>query len=216
MRRLAVVVLSLGVLALLTSSASAQGFGRFGGGGGAMLLSNKGVQQEIKLTADQQKKVQALSEVLGEKMTGIREKLQDVPQEERQAKRMELMKPINDEMKKSLAEIVTPAQLARFNQIVLQQSNIQAFSDPEVVAKLKITDDQKSKIQDIAMGAMERRRELFQGFQDDREGTMKKLADLNKELMGKCAAFLSDTQKATWKDMVGEPYEVKFEPPPGR
>ena len=217
MRRLVAVILSLGVLALLTSSASAQGFGRFGGGGGTMLLSNKGVQQEIKLTPDQQKKVEALAEVLREKVMGINEKVQDVAQgPERQAKRMELMKPINEELKKSLAQIVSPAQLTRFNQIVLQTANIQAFSDPDVVAKLKITDDQKSKIQDIAMGAMERRRELFQGFQDDREGTMKKMADLNKELMGKCAALLTADQKALWKDMVGEPYEVKFEPPPGR
>jgi hypothetical protein len=208
------MVLSLGVLSLWTSNASAQGFGRFGGGGGAMLLSNKGVQQELKLNAEQQKKVEALAEVLREKMTGLREKLQDVPQEERFAKMAELMRPINDEMKKSLGEIVSPAQLTRFNQITLQQRFAQAFGDPEVAGKLKLTEDQKTKIQGIAQGANEQRREIMQGFQDDREGTMKKLTDLNKDLMSKSTALLSADQKAIWKDMVGEPFEVRFEPRP--
>jgi len=218
MRRLGLVVLSLGVLAVSTSTASAQGFGRgFGGGGGAMLLSNKGVQQELKLNAEQQKKVDALASVLREKMTGLREKIQDIPQEDRTpAKMAEIMKPINDELKKSLGEIVTPAQLTRFNQISLQARNLQAFTDPEIVGKLKLTDDQKSKIQDIAQGAQDQRREIFQSLQDDREAGMKKLSELNKNLMGKATALLSADQKAAWKDMTGEPYEVKFEPPPGR
>jgi len=42
---------------------------------------------------------------------------------------------------------------------------------------------------------------------------MKKMADLNKEIMGKVTALLTEDQKKTWKEMTGEPFEYKFEAP---
>ena len=44
---------------------------------------------------------------------------------------------------------------------------------------------------------------------------MKKIADLRKQATEKAVAVLTDEQKKSWKDLIGEPFEVKFEPPPG-
>ena len=56
-------------------------------------------------------------------------------------------------------------------------------------------------------------RELRQGFQDDREGTMKKMAEHRKETLAKVVAKLNDEQQKTWKEMIGAPFELKIEPP---
>jgi hypothetical protein len=43
---------------------------------------------------------------------------------------------------------------------------------------------------------------------------MQKMTALRKERLDKALATLTDDQKKTWKELTGEPYEVKFEPRP--
>ena len=79
------LVLPMAAAALLVAPALAQ-FGPRGGGmrgGAGMLLGNKGVQKELKLTDDQLKKVVEEVRKIGEKMregfqAGVREKAQEV------------------------------------------------------------------------------------------------------------------------------------------
>jgi len=214
MRRLGFTALTLAALALSASSASAQGFGRGMMGGPGMLLGNKGVQKEIKATDEQVTKLDALASETREKMTEARSKLEGLEQDERRQKMTEINREITAGIMTSLGSILKPEQVKRFEQISLQSSGVMAFSNPKVVEGLKITEEQKEKLKGINESANEQRREIMQGFQDDREGTMKKLADFNKELLGKVAALMTDDQKKTWKEMTGEPYEVKFEARP--
>ena len=86
-----------------------------------------------------------------------------------------------------------------------------AFSDPEVAKKLNITDAQKDDIKRSSTKPGPAMRELFAGFQDDREGTMKKIAEHQKETLTKVVAKLNDEQQKTWKEMIGSPFEVKRE-----
>jgi hypothetical protein len=44
---------------------------------------------------------------------------------------------------------------------------------------------------------------------------MKRVAALRKETMETATAVLTDDQKKAWKDLTGEPFEVKREPPRG-
>ncbi|HWE36984.1 MAG TPA: hypothetical protein VG406_10495 [Isosphaeraceae bacterium] len=217
MRRLTKTALTLGALALITSPALAQRpGGGFGGmmGGGAMLLTNKSVQEEIKADSAQVEKLNALA---AETRTKMQEKTSGLSQEDRRGEKGQAARrEVNDEMRKSLANILKPDQVKRFDQVELQVRGAQALADPKVQDKLKLTADQKAKLKDINDNAMAQRRELIPGFQNDREGTMKKMTELNKETMTKSAAVLNDDQKATWKDMIGSPFTYKPEPPPQR
>jgi hypothetical protein len=177
-----------------------------------MLLSNKGVQQELKVSDSQADKLDALAQELGQKQRSEFQKLQDVPQDERREKMQELTRNMNAELHKELANILKPEQTKRFTQIQLQQSGVNAFSTPRVQEELKLTDEQKSKIRDISQDLNESMREAFQASQDDRAAAMQKIAGLRKQGMEKTLAVLTDEQKSTWKDMTGEPFEVKFEP----
>jgi Spy/CpxP family protein refolding chaperone len=210
MRTFGKTILALGALCFLASQAHAQQGRGFGMGGGMQLYMNSSVQKEIKLTDDQVSKVREI-------VTDIRGKYQDKLQEARDAQDREKMMKLNQEMtaeaRKAMSEVLKPEQQKRFTEIQMQQMGAMAFSNPEVQKKIVLTDDQKDKLKTINDDAMAQRREIMQGFQDDREGTMKKMAEFNKEIMGKVTALLSEDQRKTWKEMTGEPFEVKFEPP---
>jgi hypothetical protein len=122
----------------------------------------------------------------------------------------EQLKKYEELQKKALADALSPEQLKRLKQIQLQQRGLRAFQDPEVQTALKMTDDQKEKVKTIAEDSDKDRRELFKGAVGgggNREEMMKKITAYNKEVMDKTTAVLSEDQKKTWKDMVGEPFE---------
>jgi hypothetical protein len=213
-------VLAVGVVIAIAGSVQAQGQGRgrgFGGGmGGGMLLGNEGVQKEIKATSEQVEKLQKLSESMREKGRVEFEKYQDLSQEERREKMQAFAKSMNEDMNKELKEILKPDQLKRFNQIALQTRGAQAFSDPEIQAKLEFTADQKDKIKEIQEDSNKKMQEIREANQGDFQAMMPKFQALRKETSEKATAVLTDSQKKTWKELTGEPFEVQFGPPRGR
>src|SRR5262249_53157318 len=142
-------VLTLGALALLASPAWAQGRGGFGGfGGGAFFLMAPNVQKDMKLSEEQVGKIQDVLRESREKHQDEFAALRDASQDERLTKMQALNKTITEEVKKGLS--LSDAQSKRYDQIALQQRGLQAFTDPSIATKLNLTDDQKSKIREIA------------------------------------------------------------------
>lgn len=211
MRQIGSLCTALVVGLVLAAPVHAQGF-RGGLAGSYMLLRNKSVQEELKLSEEQSEKVTKIVEEAGAKM---REKFEAIPEDERREKGPEVFRAVNDEIKAAAKDVIGAEKLTRLDQIILQQQGIQAFVSAKVQEKLKLTDDQKSKIKEIADDTQSKRQELFAGFADDREGTMQKLIALRKESSEKAAALLTDDQKKSWKELTGKPFEVKFVPPPG-
>jgi len=56
-------------------------------------------------------------------------------------------------------------------------------------------------------------RSIFQDNQGDWEAITSKLAELRKQTRSKAESKLKDEQQKTWKEMLGSPFEVKWEPP---
>jgi Spy/CpxP family protein refolding chaperone len=216
MRLFGKIVLVFGVSALMAAPALAQQGRGFGGGmgGGPGLLANKSVQQELKLDAQQTEKVTKLAEELGAKRREEGAKLQDLAPEERRTKMQEVMKTANENSRKTLKEVLTADQLKRFEQVELQQRGINAFADAAVEKQLKLSDDQKAKLKELSDSTSGQMREIFQSSQGNFQEAREKMAPLRKESMAKASALLDSGQKATWKELTGEPFEVKFEPRP--
>ena len=215
MRTFGRLAFGLSLFVLAAAPALAQGQGRgFGGGGGPMLLGNKGVQQEIKATDDQVSKLNTFAEELRGKQREAFQGFQDLSQDERREKMTEFQKTMQADMSKGLAEILKPEQVKRFHQIQVQQAGSNAFTQAHVADKLKLTDEQKSKVRDINQEVMTSMGELREQFQNDREGAMKKATEIRKAASDKAMEVLTAEQKTTYKDLLGAPYEVKFEPRP--
>jgi Spy/CpxP family protein refolding chaperone len=203
----------LGVAALMVSPALAQRQrgqgGGFGQGGVARLIANTGVQEELKLTDEQKQKVTDVTTKIREKFRDDRAKLQDLNQDERREKSAELRKTESAETTKALAEVLKPEQMKRLHQIELQQEGVVAFADPEVAKKLKLSDEQKSKLKTIADDSRKEMTDLFGQGQGQEART--KMAEIRKAANEKAVGVLNDDQKKEWKEMTGAPFEVKFQ-----
>ncbi len=216
MRTLSKTIVALGLVALMAGPALAQqgrGGGRgFGGGGIGMLLGNASVQQELKLDATQIEKAKALNTKLREKVTAATQGLEG---QERFTKMREMSTELNTEANTAAKEFLKPEQMKRLHQIHHQVQGVQAFADEHVQTHLKLTDSQKSDIHSIVEASNTEMRSIGQGFQSDPEGTRAKMTEHRKETISKIEAKLTDEQKTTYKEMLGAPFEIKFEPRPG-
>ncbi len=127
MRTLSKTIVALGLVALMAGPALAQqgrgGGGRGGFGGIGMLLTNPGVQQELKLDATQIEKAKEVADKAREKMTASRDSLQSLQGDERFKKMAELNKEVNDEANKSISAFLSKDQVHRLHQI---QHQVQA------------------------------------------------------------------------------------------
>jgi Spy/CpxP family protein refolding chaperone len=232
MRRLFETTSILGLVLILAGPALAQrgqgGGGRGGFGGPGMLIQNQSVQKELKLTDDQIQKIKDATTSINEKHKDERDAVRSLQGDERREKGQELGKKIANETNEALAGILKPEQSKRLKEITLQRDGPRAFNSEDVQNSLKLTDDQKDKIKTINEDAAKEMREIFpQGGRRGAGGggvadanvfkeSMTKMAALNKETMEKISSVLTDDQKKAWKDMTGQPFEIKFEAPQGR
>jgi hypothetical protein len=210
--------LGLGLVVLLAGPAMAQGrgFGRGFGGGYGMLLTNASVQKELKLDDKQVEKAKEVADKAREEMQEKGQGLQDLEPQERRAKMMEIGREVNASTLKAAGEFLKPEQIARLKQISYQQQGLMAFNDLEVAKKLNLTDSQKGDIQEINREVMEGMRGLFSQDQspEERQEAMKKVNAIRKEALTKAESKLNDEQQKTWKELLGAPFTIVFEPRP--
>jgi len=212
MKKIVLGFVAFGLMALVTLSANAQfpGGGR-GGLGAAMLVGNKSVQEELRITDEQKEKLSARRKDFEPKMAEVFAKLKEVPKEEQKEKMGEMMKMFNETAQKEINLILTKDQQKRLKQIEIQQQGVGAFSDETVSKELKITPEQKEKIASINAEMAKDMVELRGMMKDDKTGAMKKLVNLRKENMEKAVALMTDDQKKTYKTMTGDTFELKLD-----
>ncbi|HZO91897.1 MAG TPA: hypothetical protein VFB38_26505 [Chthonomonadaceae bacterium] len=210
----------LGVAALLLASfgaASAQrGQGRRGGmmgmmgrGGAFMLLRNKSVQDELKLTPQQIEKLDAKQQELRQAMRDQFQNPSNDPEERRSR-----MTRIQEMQQKAIADILDSKQLTRFKQIELQQEGPAALTRKDVADQLNLTDEQRNQVRNIQEDAQARMQEMMQGVDfrnmspEDRQQLMQKFQAARKEFNDKYLAVLTEAQKEQWNKMLGEPFHL--------
>jgi Spy/CpxP family protein refolding chaperone len=220
MRNFAKAALSVAVLAVAASVCFAQG-GRGRGGPqtpeGPLLLGNKSVQDELKLTDDQKKDIKTVTDAVREKMMKA---FQDAGQD--QEARTKAMKEINDDANKTLQKTLDGLkedQKKRFKQISVQVKGIDAFVAEDVSKALKLTDKQvedfKTQATDFKKDAATLRMDAGRDA-DKRAEATKKIAELQAKVTDKILGTLSDDQKKSWKEMTGDKFDFKPDMPAGR
>jgi Spy/CpxP family protein refolding chaperone len=206
-------VLMLAVLAaLLVAPVVAQQPGFFGrgfGGNDLTYLSNKGVQEELKLTDKQKEEISAIQKKQREMFGGGKGKGKFDPEKFKEV--MEATTKAVDKFKDGLK----PEQKTRLAQIKYQQMGAAAFLTEDVQKALKLTDKQKDEFKEIADETQKDAIEVLRGAgrdQEKRAEAAKKVAKLNKEATDKISKSLNDNQKKAWKDLLGTPFDYKPEP----
>lgn len=113
-----------------------------------LLFERKVVQEELKLSEAQQEQLKAWLEE--------RRKFHETMHEATTTEREELVS-VAERQEAELESLLTAEQLARFRQLVIQSHGMFAFKDREVIRRLELTSEQRSKIRDIE-------REMFAHF----------------------------------------------------
>jgi hypothetical protein len=198
MKKFVVTAIAVAVASWAAAPAFAQqrGFGGFTTSP-LSLLSQKSVQEELKMTEDQVKK----GTELAEKMRGNRQDFQNLSREEIQKKLAERA----EASEKAMAEFLKPEQVTRLNQIALQQQGARALATEKVADGVKLSAEQKEKVKGIMDEYNTALRAAFQGgFNDE---TRKKMEELRKSTDEKLTGVLSAEQKAAWTKLTGEPFK---------
>jgi hypothetical protein len=133
-------------------------------------------------------------------------------------KQAELSRKLTDETLERMGDTLKPEQVQRHKQISLQQmterEGASIFLDPEVEKPLKLTDKQKEELKAASDGLLKNRQAAFKDAKGGFAEVFKQVAALNKECVEDAVKSLTDEQKKVWKDMVGQPSELKSSPGP--
>jgi Spy/CpxP family protein refolding chaperone len=182
------------------------------------MLNGEAVQKELGLTDEQKKTISQLSDQMRADALEIMSGLQDLSPEEQKEHMPELMKMVGDkgkEMQAKIDQMLDKKQVTRLKELSLQNRGAQALEDDEVIAALKITDDQKKKLTDVREEGAKKMEETMQSLRSgggDQGEIRQKLMAMRKELGDKALAVLTSEQRQQFDKMKGP----KFEFPPNR
>jgi hypothetical protein len=186
--------------------------GMMKGFGAGMLLNNKQVQEELKLSEEQVSKISELQKKQGEAFKGFKDMSDD--------EKKDVFKKLGEETDKIVKDL-KPEQSARLKQIQLQQMGPVVFTNADMqkaigltddeAKKITLSDDQKEKFKELGDKQRQDMQEL-KGFDPD---TQKKRQALQKEYKEKAVEVLNSDQKKAWTEMIGKPIEIQFTNPFG-
>ena len=234
-------LLAAAMFAVVQAQPGMFGFG--GGGGPNFLVINKAIQEELKMTEEQIAKINEWSKDFFQTAAEIRKEhgiefkfgkggggfgFGKLSEEDR-AKLEKATAAINKEAYKQLGDILNKDQINRLKQIERQLLGVNAFTNPEIVEALKLTDSQKATVKGVISDFQAERRELmadlgfgkggggfgkgkfdpeaFKDMQKRLQETQTKVNKAEEEAINKILDVLDDNQKRTWKELVGAPFD---------
>lgn len=174
--------------------------------GGPFFVSRDKVQEELKLSDDQKKK--------------LREKMSDDVQQAKKVlnlkagEREKAMKSLRQKSYKKLEaflkETLNADQLKRFQQLELQYDTPAIMLRPEIVKELKITDEQRKHFIGVIQAMQKKIEPLMKEAKStgNPEEVLPKVIRLRLDCQGQIEALLSDAQKKQWKEMIGKPFVI--------
>ncbi len=161
--------------------------------GGIGLLLNPRVSAELRLTPEQIDQLEALHPAPGQGMErrGGGDQGEGGPPPGGG----------HEEEMKKLKAILNADQFKRFTEIELQAMGPRAFTRPDVVKQLGLSDDQVEKIK----GVLEANRpQRGQGGPPPQDGA----ADPRAKVLAQVTALLTNDQKSKWTSMIGKPFKL--------
>ena len=187
-------------------------FGALHGGRDLFWLSHESVQEDLRLSAEQ---IEALAQ-LRRKREETFELGRDPSPEEFHEKFEELHK-----QEQTLAELLTLQQRTRLKQIELQQHGPSAFADPEVIASLGLSLEQRQEIRQLQEDAERFVRTSFRSEhqprdlpRDEWERAKAQVKQALSKTWQKMLDVLTEEQTARWKELTGEKFAGRLPPPP--
>lgn len=191
--------------------------GGMGRGGLLSLLAMEQVQKELKLSEEQLGKVKKVTEDLTAEMRKQSAALRDIEdREKRQAEMTKLADQFDQKAREQLRDVLTTEQTTRLFQIRMQvRSVVDNLGSKDVADKLKLTEEQKKKVAQMAKDLQTKQSELLRDMRDataeQRTEAFEKLRKLRSDTDKAALEVLTEEQSKTFKEMQGKKIELKME-----
>jgi Spy/CpxP family protein refolding chaperone len=222
--RLTLLCASAALVCVCASHVSAQGRGGFGGFGGGgfgktSLIGNEQVQKELKVSDDQKKKLEEITDAYRDETRKLVPR--DTPRDQFRAK-FEETKGQRDKLtadaEAKIDGVLAIDQKERLDEIVIRVGGVSALQQDKMAEKLNLAADQRAKIKAVfeerdkkRQADREAARNNAAGARPDFNAMRERFEAERKETTEKVTAILTADQKASWEKMKGEPFELKFE-----
>lgn len=236
---IAVSILAIGAVAPASAQGRGQGGGQQGGGGQgrgqgggfggqrggmmgqgasvAQLVGRADVQKDIKLTDEQKSKIEKINaDAQAQRQAMFEEMRNGGGGGDRQAM-MSQMQKMQEDIDKKVEAVLTAEQKTRIMQIKVQLQGARALMDTKIQNELKLSVDQKKKIEDLRTKQQQAMQEVMRRVQDQeiqREDVGPLMEKNNKIMDEELMKVLNDDQKKAFADMKGP--EFKADPNQGR
>jgi hypothetical protein len=175
--------------------------------GMAGLVTQPGVQKELKLTDKQVDQVKKAAQAVTEKHKDELAQAKMLQGAEKFKKESELSKLIAEESNTALATVLSADQVTRLKQIRMQQRGIYAFGEADVSTALKLTPEQSKKIRAVDKEYQLALIEIGKLATAEEKANAANTAI--KDALTKALDILDENQKKTWNALTGPPYRGK-------
>jgi hypothetical protein len=173
-----------------------------------LLLRQKSVQKELKLSSDVIKKILEFTDAQSE-AAGKAVKLEE-------GARRKAFEKLVKENEKFLTDNLDEKQSKRLNQITLQFTALTQLTKAETAKELELKDDQVKKLKELQTESRKALVELMES--KEAKGKNEKFAKWRETTRKKILDLLTDDQKKKVREMAGEPFEgeIVFEEHPSK
>jgi len=170
------------------------------------------IRQQLKLNDDQFNSLnKAHSQAWERYNSGMSSLGKDLKPDQIQERRRDLEQNYYKQFSNATNDVITdPQTRERYNQLYLQYRGYDAFNDPTIQEKLRLTPEQRQKLGQYGQEWTKSMGELGQMYQSDREGATKRFNDMRQREMDRLGTVLTPEQRQTWQKMTGDPY--RFQP----
>ncbi|MDP6558250.1 MAG: Spy/CpxP family protein refolding chaperone [Pirellulaceae bacterium] len=179
------------------------------------LLGLEQVQKEMKLSEEQTTKVQEIVKKLRAEMQEQYTALREIEDRDQQrAKITELRDQSDQKVREQLGDVVEREQVMRLYQIRTQvRAVVDSLANSYISRRLKLTDDQKNKLDEINKGLGTKQSEVYATMRDandeQRSEAFQKLRKIRSDADAEALALLTAEQKAAFEEMKGEKIELQ-------
>jgi hypothetical protein len=202
----------------LDSVTQAQGRGGRGGMPLTRLLGMAEVQNELKLEGHMLEKVTAFAEEAQQKFRDEMQMIRDqgLNEDEQREEMAAALEQFTTKSKEEVAKLLTPEQMKRLNQLLIQQQGPTAVLRPEVGDAIGFTAEERADLQAKVDELNAANREKMQSLsQDDREQFQRIMEEGRKAVSDLVTSTLSDEEKQKFEELKGAPFTFPTPQPRG-
>jgi len=178
-----------------------------GGYGQTPWFANQQIRQQFNLN-DQQ--FNQLNKGYGESYNRYQDGMKGLGQNLTPAQRSQKMNDLQQNFYKDFSgsanTVLNAEQQQRYNQLHMQYQGYNAFSNPTVQEKLKLTPEQAHTFNQERQQWHDQMNALGQGYTTDNAAANSKYNELRKQSMGRMNTVLTPEQRTAWQQMTGQAY----------